>query len=170
MSAGQWKRPYFLYKFHGQPTGHCWPPPAAPTFISIYPAKTKLQNTLFHHPTCFNLRVAGLHGPFSPRTPPLPDPSTFFYDVSCFSIIKRTDLSSWNFIHYFNLSSTKDFHESTRRLSLQKGKLCLVALPRFNVRFRHWKLLIELTKTTEEERGGRGGKKQKGKRGKKCQL
>lgn len=125
-----------------------------PTFISIYPVKTKLQNTLFHRPTCFNLRVAGLHGPFSPRTP---SPSTFFYDVSCFSVIKHTDLSSWNFIHYFNLSAQRI---STNRLSSKReaGLVC------FNVRFRHWKLLIELTKTTRNAEGGKNIKKEKKKK------
>lgn len=100
------------------------------TPVSIYPAKTKLQNTLFHRPTCFNLRVAGLHGPFSPRTP-----STFFYDVSCFSVIKHTDLSSGGILFIISIYPHKGFPRFRPDVSSKKGaRACVSCVSRFNVR------------------------------------
>lgn len=150
MSADQWKRPYFLYKFHGQPD--C---PFLRSFRFIpWRRNCKIRYFIVQLVSTCGLRVYMAH--LVPELPPL-SPSTFFYDVSCFSVIKHTDLSSWNFIHYFNLSAQRI---STNRLSSKReaGLVC------FNVRFRHWKLLIELTKTTRNAEGGKNIKKEKKKK------
>lgn len=82
----------------------------------------------------------------------VPEPSlTFFYDVSCFSIIKHTDLSSWNFIHYFNLSAQRI---STNRpdVSLQKGNLVSCAL-----RVSTFVPALKIADRINKNDGGEGG-------------
>lgn len=148
MSAGQWKRPYFLYKFHGQPDY-----PFLRSFRFIPRRRNcKIRYFIVQLVSTCGLRVYMAHL--------VPEPSlTFFYDVSCFSIIKHTDLSSWNFIHYFNLSAQRI---STNRpdVSLQKGNLVSCAL-----RVSTFVPALKIADRINKNDGGEGeGGKQKTKR------
>lgn len=136
MSAGQWKRPYFLYKFHGQPDY-----PFLRSFRFIPRRRNcKIRYFIVQLVSTCGLRVYMAHL--------VPEPSlTFFYDVSCFSIIKHTDLSSWNFIHYFNLSAQRI---STNRPDVSLPGL--VCASRFNVRSTALKIADRINKND----GGKG--------------